>query len=57
VTLLVNGPINVEQSGWDAEAPPADWERVRDRWQIPHAVRTLVLVLALGSLAYAERVV
>jgi anthrone oxygenase-like protein len=51
VTLMVNGPINIEQLGWDTQAPPADWAHVRDRWQVAHAVRTLALVLALGSLS------
>jgi hypothetical protein len=30
------------------QAPPADWARVRDRWQIAHAVRTVAIVLAFG---------
>ncbi|MGI5509091.1 anthrone oxygenase family protein [Streptomyces sp. CA-106131] len=25
VTLAVNGPINVEELGWNVQAPPADW--------------------------------
>jgi uncharacterized membrane protein len=53
VTLAVNGPINVEQTDWSAHAPPGDWARVRDRWQIAHAVRTVALVLAFGCLSTA----
>ncbi|MET9046653.1 anthrone oxygenase family protein [Streptomyces sp. NPDC004362] len=53
VTLVVNGPVNVEESGWNALTPPADWARVRDRWQIDHAVRTVAIVLALGFLGVA----
>lgn len=33
--------------------PPADWTRIRNRWQIAHAVRTLAIVLALGYLSAA----
>jgi quinol-cytochrome oxidoreductase complex cytochrome b subunit len=55
VTLVVNGPINLEQQGWDAQAPPTDWARIRDRWQIAHAVRTLALCLSLGYLTARPR--
>ncbi|MEU6495873.1 anthrone oxygenase family protein [Streptomyces sp. NPDC049097] len=53
VTLVVNGPVNVEELAWNAPAPPADWARVRDRWQIAHAVRTVAIVLALGCVGVA----
>jgi uncharacterized membrane protein len=53
ITAVVNGPINVEQLSWNAQAPPPDWARVRDRWQIAHAVRTVAIVLAFGYLATA----
>ena len=53
VSLAVNGPINVEQLSWNMQAPPADWARIRDRWQIAHAVRTLASVIALGYLSAA----
>jgi quinol-cytochrome oxidoreductase complex cytochrome b subunit len=53
VSLAVNGPINVEQLSWNVQAPPADWTRIRDRWQIAHAVRTLAIVLALVYLSAA----
>ena len=53
VSLAVNGPVNVEQVSWNVQAPPADWARVRDRWQIAHAVRTVAIVLALGFLSAA----
>ncbi|WP_319114753.1 anthrone oxygenase family protein [Streptomyces sp. MI02-2A] len=53
VTLVVNGPVNVQESDWNALTPPADWARVRDRWQIAHAVRTVAIVLALDFLGVA----
>jgi hypothetical protein len=54
VSLVINGPINVEQLSWNAQAPPADWASVRDRWQIAHAVRTIAIVIALGYLSAAR---
>jgi uncharacterized membrane protein len=55
VTVVVNGPINLEQQEWTAQAPPADWARLRDRWQIAHAVRTVALCAALGYLTVRPR--
>jgi hypothetical protein len=53
VTVVVNGPINVAQLSWSVQAPPAEWARVRDRWQIAHAVRTVAIAAALGYLSAA----
>jgi hypothetical protein len=50
ITLVVNGPINLEQLKWNPAAPPPNWSQVRDRWQIAHAARTAVLVLNLAVL-------
>jgi hypothetical protein len=54
ITALVNGPINLEQLGWNAQNPPADWARVRDHWQLAHAARTVALVGALVCLLRAD---
>lgn len=54
ITVLVNGPINVEQLAWDAQAPPSDWAGVRDIWQVTHAVRTVAIVAALGCVEAVE---
>jgi hypothetical protein len=53
LTLAVNLPINADQVNWNAQAPPADWAAVRDRWQAAHAVRTAAGVLAFAALALA----
>ncbi|MFF5665499.1 anthrone oxygenase family protein [Streptomyces griseofuscus] len=53
VTFVVNAPIDLDQFDWNAQAPPADWAAVRDRWQIAHAVRTAFCVIALGCLGVA----
>ncbi len=51
--VLVNAPINLNQFDRNAQASPADWAGVRDRWQIAHAVRTAFCVIALGCLGVA----
>ncbi|WP_350274183.1 DUF1772 domain-containing protein [Kribbella sp. HUAS MG21] len=45
-TLAINLPINSDQAGWSVAAPPADWENVRDRWQLAHLARTVAAVTA-----------
>jgi hypothetical protein len=51
ITVVVNGPINLQELDWSTHAPPADWAHVRDRWQIAHAVRTVAITAALGFIA------
>lgn len=53
VSFIVNAPINLAQIDWNAQAPPADWASIRDRWQTAHAVRTLFCLMALGCLGAA----
>ena len=55
VTRLGNQPINAVVIGWTPEAPPTDWQALRDRWWGLHLVRTAVMasayvVLTLGCL-------
>jgi uncharacterized membrane protein len=53
-TLLVNVPINSEIINvWSVNDPPADWARMRDRWNLFHAVRTVLAVVALFCLLLA----
>jgi hypothetical protein len=48
VTLIVNVPLDGVMAGWTVATLPADWTRVRDRWEAYHTVRTF---LTLGGLA------
>ena len=50
ISTLVSVPINTDQQGWSVLAPPSDWARVRDRWQIAHLVRTTTAVCAFITL-------
>lgn len=53
LTLIVNLPINADQTDWNVTAPPSDWADVRDTWQTSHAVRTVAAILAFGLLAFS----
>ena len=53
ISMLVSVPINTDQQGWSVLAPPSDWARVRDRWQIAHLVRTTTAVCAFITLVAA----
>ena len=44
VTLRFNVPLNKEVQSWQHDAPPAEWARVRDRWQRFHTLRTMLIV-------------
>ncbi len=48
ITLLVNVPINAAQMTWSAHALPADWQAIRERWQLAHAARTVLAVAGLN---------
>ena len=51
VTLMGNVPINRAVQGWQPDAPPADWERLRDRWERLHSIRTLLVVSGFALFA------
>jgi len=44
VTLRFNVPLNKDVQSWQHDAPPAEWARVRDRWQRFHTLRTMLIV-------------
>ena len=53
VTRVENQPINAQVITWDAEAPPENWEELRDEWRHWHAVRTFSGLGALSLLIVA----
>lgn len=56
-TLLVNVPINSEIiNSWSVNYPPADWAQVRDRWNLFHAIRTVLAIVALFCLLLAAMI-
>lgn len=59
ITLGVNVPIDDRIKSWTLDTLPADWERIRDRWETFHCLRAWLSIagfaaLAGGSLATRE---
>jgi hypothetical protein len=50
-TIVFNVPINLATGRWDAEAPPADWKRIRDRWEFFQGLRSWLLLIGFVLLA------
>ncbi len=46
-------PINTQVAGWDLEHLPDDWKQIRLRWDTLHAVRVVILTVALVCLVVA----
>jgi len=46
-------PMNAVFGAWTADAIPADWTRIRDRWEIGHAVHAVLFALGFTSLVVA----
>jgi hypothetical protein len=44
ITPSKNVPLNKGVQSWSADAPPAHWSSVRDRWEHFHSVRTVLIV-------------
>jgi hypothetical protein len=47
ITLGVHFPINDQILDWSPQAPPGDWETVRDRWRNANLVRSAAAIIAL----------
>jgi uncharacterized membrane protein len=50
VTRFGNQPINAVVMTWTPDAPPADWQELRDRWWNLHVLRTSTALLGLALL-------
>ncbi len=48
--LIVEVPIDNQIEGWTVTTLPANWQPLRDRWELFHVIRTWVSVLALALL-------
>ncbi len=47
-TLVINAPINDAVDAWRAAEPPGDWQVLRDRWELGHAIRSYVGLVGLA---------
>jgi uncharacterized membrane protein len=50
VTRFFNQPINAKVMQWTVEAPPMDWEVVRDTWWRYHIIRMSAGIVSLSLL-------
>lgn len=53
VTLGVNVPLDFQFKSWSLETLPPDWERLRDRWETFHRLRTWLSIGGFAALAGA----
>jgi hypothetical protein len=50
ITLIVEVPIDNQIEGWTVTSLPANWQQLRDRWELFHVIRSWVSVLGLALL-------
>jgi hypothetical protein len=53
-TIVVNVPINLATGRWDAEHPPAGWQRDRGRWEVFQGVRSWLLLIGFILICVAS---
>jgi uncharacterized membrane protein len=52
-TLVYNAPVNALAVQWNPEAPPANWEELRDQWHRGQTIRTPLAIAAFAAIAFA----
>ena len=52
-TLVFNAPVNALAVEWNPEAPPANWEALRDQWHRGQTIRTPLAIAAFAAIAFA----
>ena len=50
ITLIVEVPIDNQIEAWTMTSLPANWQQLRDHWELFHAIRTWVSVIGLALL-------
>lgn len=50
ITLIVEVPIDNQIREWTVTSLPANWEQLRDRWELFHVIRTWASVIGLALL-------
>jgi hypothetical protein len=51
ITLLIEVPIDNQIKKWTAVTVPADWEAIRDHWELFHSLRTFISLVSFSFLA------
>lgn len=49
ITRFWNQPVNSQVIAWSADAPPANWMTLRDKWWRSHQLRTVMGLVGLGA--------
>jgi uncharacterized membrane protein len=52
VTLLVLVPIDNDIKEWTTSTLPEDWEDIRDKWKIFHAIRTFTSLASFACFSF-----
>ena len=52
-TIIFNVPINLATGKWDADRPPEDWKRTRNRWEFFQGLRSWLLLVGFVLLCLA----
>jgi uncharacterized membrane protein len=50
ITLTVNVPIDGQIAGWTVGTLPDEWDRIRNRWEFYHGLRTALTLVGAGCL-------
>jgi len=50
VTIVLMVPINNRIAGWDLNRLPSDWQSMRQRWDLYHRVRVVLLAAVFALL-------
>lgn len=50
ITLAVEVPLDNQFSQWTLSTLPADWQQLRDRWELFHVIRSWFAVIGFGLL-------
>lgn len=53
IWIFVTNPTNRRTATWTESSVPADWQRWRLQWELSHAARFVLHLLAFLALAYA----
>lgn len=48
ITVSIEVPIDNQIKTWTPETVPGEWESLRDRWKLFHAIRTLTALLSFA---------
>ena len=52
-TLVYNAPVNALAVDWNPDAPPANWEQLRDQWHRGQSIRTPLALAAFVAVSFA----